>query len=81
MSQLLDAPLTAYPGLEALTKRELEVLRLITQGLSNDDIARELYITHNTVKSFVRSAYRKIGVTRRPQAVVWGFQHGLMDVA
>lgn len=81
MSQLLDAPLTAYPGLEALTKRELEVLRLITQGLSNDDISRELYITHNTVKSFVRSAYRKIGVTRRPQAVVWGFQHGLMDVA
>lgn len=81
MPHLIDAPLTATPGLAALTKRELEVLTLITQGLSNDEIARELYVTGNTVKSFVRGAYRKIGVTRRPQAVIWGFQHGLMEEA
>lgn len=65
--------------LDDLSAREVDVIRLITQGYSNEEIAQELYVTGNTVKSFIRSAYRKLGVTRRSQAVIWGFQHGLLD--
>ena len=65
--------------LDDLSKREVDVMRLITQGLSNEEIGQELYITNNTVKSFIRTAYRKIGVTRRSQAVIWGFQQGLLE--
>jgi len=67
-----------WPGQEAgLSPREAEVLALITQGLSNDEIAERCYVSINTVKSTVRGAYRKIGVTRRAQAVAWGLQHDL----
>jgi NarL family two-component system response regulator LiaR len=66
-----------WPGREAgLTAREAEVLALITQGLSNQEIADKSYLSINSVKTYVRTAYRKIGVTRRAQAVVWGMQHG-----
>jgi two-component system, NarL family, response regulator LiaR len=60
-----------------LTPRELEVLTLITQGRTNQEIADEVYISINSVKTYVRTAYRKIGATRRAQAVSWGVQHGL----
>jgi DNA-binding CsgD family transcriptional regulator len=52
------------------------VLAFITQGLSNKEIARDAYLSINSVKSYIRTAYRKIGVERRSQAVVWGMQHG-----
>ena len=61
----------------ALTPRELEVLTLITGGLTNQEIADKVYISINSVKTYVRTAYRKIGVARRSQAVSWGVQHGL----
>jgi DNA-binding NarL/FixJ family response regulator len=67
----------AWPGrAEGLTDRESEVLALITQGLSNADIARLTYLSPNTVKSYIRSVYRKIGVESRTQAVLWGVRHG-----
>jgi DNA-binding NarL/FixJ family response regulator len=66
-----------WPGrVEGLTDREAEVLALITQGKSNKEIARVMYLSVNTVKTYVRSAYRKIDVTGRSQAMVWGFEHG-----
>ncbi len=66
-----------WPGREfGLTQRESEVLALITQGLTNQEIADRAYISINSVKTYVRTAYRKIGVTRRSQAVSWGIQHG-----
>jgi NarL family two-component system response regulator LiaR len=66
-----------WPGREVgLTGREAEVLALITQGLSNQEIADKSYLSINSVKTYIRTAYRKIGVTRRAQAVVWGMQHG-----
>lgn len=61
----------------ALTAREAEVVALIANGLSNDEIARQLFISINTVKSCIRSAYRRIGVTRRSQAVAWAIERGL----
>ena len=66
-----------WPGRsEGLTDRESEVLALITQGLSNADVARLTYLSPNTVKSYIRSIYRKIGVDSRTQAVLWGVRHG-----
>lgn len=64
---------------EDLSPRELEVVRLVTNCYTNEDIARELYLSINSVKTYIRGAYRKIGVTTRTQAVVWGVRHGLLD--
>ncbi|MEI5672645.1 MULTISPECIES: response regulator transcription factor [unclassified Nocardioides] len=67
----------AWPGRElGLTDREAEILALITQGYSNDEIARHVYLGINTVKTHIRKAYRKIGVSRRAEAVLWGIDHG-----
>jgi DNA-binding NarL/FixJ family response regulator len=79
-----DAPRRARstPGLdwpgraEGLTDRESEILALITQGMSNADVARLTFLSPNTVKSYIRSLYRKIGVASRTQAVLWGVAHG-----
>jgi DNA-binding NarL/FixJ family response regulator len=66
-----------WPGRgEGLTEREAEILALITQGKNNADIAGLTYLSPNTVKSYVRSTYRKIDVASRTQAVLWGVAHG-----
>lgn len=66
-----------WPGEDAgLTAREAEVIALITRGFTNEEIARKSYISINTLKSYIRSAYRKMGVQRRAQAVRWGIEHG-----
>jgi DNA-binding NarL/FixJ family response regulator len=68
-----------WPGREeGLTDRESEILALITQGLSNADVAAHTYLSPNTVKSYIRSAYAKIGATSRTQAVLWGVEHGFV---
>jgi DNA-binding NarL/FixJ family response regulator len=59
-----------------LTPRETEILRLLTLGLSNQEIADECFLSINSVKSYIRSAYRRIDATSRSQAVVWCIQHG-----
>jgi len=66
-----------WPGKrEGITDRESEILALITQGKSNADVARLTYLSPNTVKSYIRSVYRKIGADSRTQAVIWGVGHG-----
>ncbi len=66
-----------WPGRPAgLSPREAEILALITQGLSNQEIADRAYLSINSVKTYIRSAYRKIGVERRTQAALWGVSHG-----
>ncbi len=66
-----------WPGrAQGLTAREAEVIALITQGLSNQEIADRSYLSINSVKTYIRTAYRKIGVSRRAQAVAWGMRHG-----
>jgi DNA-binding NarL/FixJ family response regulator len=66
-----------WPGrTEGLSDRESEVLALITQGKNNADVARLTYLSPNTVKSYIRSIYRKINVDSRTQAVLWGVQNG-----
>jgi DNA-binding NarL/FixJ family response regulator len=64
-------------GAEAgLSLREVEVLRLIAQGVTNHDIAGTLFLSINSVKTYIRSTYRKIGVANRAQAVAWALQNG-----
>ena len=71
------APGLDWPGrTEGLSDRESEVLALITQGKNNADVARLTYLSPNTVKSYIRSIYRKINAGSRTQAVLWGVQHG-----
>jgi DNA-binding NarL/FixJ family response regulator len=66
-----------WPGRgEGLSDRESEILALITQGKSNADVARLSYLSPNTVKSYIRTIYRKIDVGSRTQAVLWGVAHG-----
>jgi DNA-binding NarL/FixJ family response regulator len=59
-----------------LNVREAEILRLIAQGLSNEEIADRDCLSINTIKTYIRSAYAKIGVHTRSQAVAWALQHG-----
>jgi two-component system, NarL family, response regulator LiaR len=59
-----------------LSAREAEVIALITQGLANEDIASRMYVSTNTVKTYIRSAYRKLGIDSRTRAVLWGIDHG-----
>jgi DNA-binding NarL/FixJ family response regulator len=72
-----SAPGLDWPGRgEGLTDREAEILALITQGKSNADVARLTFLSPNTVKSYIRTVYRKIDVGSRTQAVLWGVEHG-----
>ena len=67
----------AWPGRDrGLTAREAEVLALICAGLSNQQIAERTYLSINSVKTYIRTAYRKIGAGSRSQAVAWAMQHG-----
>ena len=61
----------------SLSARELEVIQLVADGLSNQEIAERSYVSVNTVRTYIRSAYRKMGVERRTQAVRWVAEHGL----
>jgi DNA-binding NarL/FixJ family response regulator len=59
-----------------LTPRERDVLAMVVAGHSNAEIAEQLFLSPNTVKSFIRTAYAKIGAQTRSQAVAWGIEHG-----
>lgn len=66
-----------WPGrTEGLSEREAEILALITQAKSNVEIAELLFLSPNSIKTYIRSAYRKIGATNRVGAVLWGIDHG-----
>ncbi|MEO7125272.1 MAG: response regulator transcription factor [Nakamurella sp.] len=68
-----------WPGREeGLTEREAEILALITQGKANAEIAALTFLSPNTVKSYIRTIYRKINVARRTQAVLWGVDHSML---
>jgi DNA-binding NarL/FixJ family response regulator len=68
-----DLPLGREVG---LSRRESAVLRLIVQGYTNQEIADQLYLSINSIKTYIRTTYRKIGVSYRQQAVTWAIQHG-----
>jgi DNA-binding NarL/FixJ family response regulator len=82
--QLVDTlarprPAASTPAeLDALTPRELEVLRLVARGLSNHDLALELHLTEATVKTHIARILTKLGLSSRTQAVVAAYESGLI---
>jgi DNA-binding NarL/FixJ family response regulator len=62
-----------------LTEREIDVLRLIAQGLSNSDIAKRIYLSEGTVRNHVSAILTKLNLADRTQAAVLAIQHGLAD--
>jgi DNA-binding NarL/FixJ family response regulator len=66
-----------WPGrAEGLSDREAEVLALVTQAKSNAEIAEITYLSINTVKSYLRTIFQKLGVRTRTEAALWGINHG-----
>ena len=64
---------------EPLSERELEILKLISQGLNNKQIAVRLHLAGGTVKNYVSNILNKLGVTDRTQAALRGKELGLLD--
>jgi LuxR family maltose regulon positive regulatory protein len=68
----------AAPILEPLTARELEVLRLLSQLLTTDEIAAEMFVSVNTVRTHVRNILRKLAVARRNEAIRRAWAQGIL---
>jgi DNA-binding CsgD family transcriptional regulator len=66
-------------GIDALTDREKDVLRLVARGATNRDIAEELVITENTVKVHLRNILDKLQLRNRQQAAAYAVQEGLIS--
>lgn len=66
-------------GVPPLTERELQVLRGMGRGRSNNEIGKELYLSEDTVKTHARRLFRKLGAADRAQAVAMGFRGGLVS--
>jgi len=77
---LSSAP-TMPPEVAQLTVRELEVLKFVARGLSNAEIAKELFVSDTTVKTHVAHILMKLGVRDRVQAVVLAYECGLTGIA
>src|ERR1700751_797228 len=73
------APAREPAELARLTPREREVLELVIRGRSNDEIARDLVVSHSTVKTHVTHVLDKLGLRDRVHAVVYGYEHGLIE--
>ncbi len=63
-----------------LTDREMEVLRLVAKGMNNRDIAKELYISENTVKNHIRNILEKLHLHSRMEAVVYAVREKLLEI-
>jgi two-component system, NarL family, response regulator LiaR len=64
---------------DTLSQREREVLRLVAKGLSNTEIAGQLFLSEGTVRNYVSGLFAKLGVSDRTQAAVIALRHGLAD--
>ena len=63
-----------------LSERENDVLKLLAQGLTNADIAQQLFLTEGTVRNYTSEIFKKLGVSDRTQAVVVALRYGLVDL-
>ncbi|WP_083371462.1 LuxR C-terminal-related transcriptional regulator [Paraoerskovia marina] len=77
MTVVDHGPAAAPGGANHLTRRERVVLSHLSDDATLEQIASTLYVTRNTVKSQVRSVYRKLGVSSRADAITWAQRHGM----
>jgi DNA-binding NarL/FixJ family response regulator len=66
------------PGISMLTRREREILALVAEGHSNSAMAKQLWVTEQTVKFYLSNIYRKLDVPNRTAATRWAHEHGLI---
>ncbi len=81
LKQAFHSPTAPHPRFEALTEREVEVLRLVAQGESNPQIAEMLCITVNTVKTHLKNILYKLQLENRTQVAAYAVQSGLVSSA
>jgi DNA-binding CsgD family transcriptional regulator len=77
----MSAERSDVPALPQLTRRELEILRLVAQGHANGEVAKMLWVTEQTVKFHLSNTYRKLGVANRTEASHWAYVQGVLDGA
>ncbi|HEY8301785.1 MAG TPA: response regulator transcription factor [Jatrophihabitans sp.] len=75
--ELVAAPAAPEPDLGGLTRREIEVVRLVAEGLTNGQIARRLVLSEATVKTHLNHVLAKLDVDGRPGLVAWAWRQGL----
>lgn len=75
----IDGQASACEPRPQLTLRELEVLRLVSAGHTNREVARAMWLTEQTVKYHLGNVYRRLGVRSRAEAVAWAADHGVVD--
>lgn len=68
-----------HPTFDVLSQREADVMRLIAAGHSNQEIARLLNFSINSIKTYIRTAYAKMGVVSRAQAVRWVLERDVVE--
>jgi DNA-binding NarL/FixJ family response regulator len=71
---------TQLPAVAGLTDRELEILKAVARGLSNQAIGKEFWVTEQTVKFHLTNIYRKLGVSNRTEATRFAYNNGLVSV-
>ena len=75
--ELVASPPSAEPDLGGLTRREVDVVRLVAEGLTNQQIARRLVLSEATVKTHLNHVLSKLDVDGRPGLVAWAWRQGL----
>ncbi len=73
-------PIEQQPTSILLNDREKEILQLLVRGLTNADIARQIYLSEGTVRNYTSAIFSKLGVSDRTQAVVAALKYGLVDI-
>ena len=80
LKRAMTAPVKEGKASDLLSERELEVLRLVTLGMSNKEIAEKLFLSQRTVKAHLTNIFNKLNVASRSEAIVKGLQWGLVTL-
>jgi len=80
LKRAMTAPVKERKASDLLSERELEVLRLVTLGMSNKEIAEKLFLSQRTVKAHLTNIFNKLNVASRSEAIVKGLQWGLVTL-